>query len=211
MKKAILFIFILSSVIIGQNFDKQSLYFSGNFGLYKSGDNSAVRNLGSQRIGGGIGFGFRIVENLFFYSRAQYVAKSDFTGYYDNTYLETDLSLVSTIGTANASMSQFVLNSGLQYNIFLTKDLSVGFLGGVTYTMVDQEARSFSGVLLNRIANEWFYGYFGGATVEKRFKHSNLTVFAEGIYNYIDDQSIFFRDILSGMNFTIGGRYYLED
>jgi hypothetical protein len=167
--------------------------------------------LGSQRIGGGIGFGFRISGDLFFYARGQYIAKSDFTGYYDNSYLDTDLALVSNIGTANASMSQLVLNSGLQYNIFLAKDLSIGFLGGVTYTMVDQEARNFSGVLLNRIANEWFYGYFGGATIEKRFKHSNLTVFAEGIYNYIDDQSVFFRDILSGMNFTIGGRYYLDN
>lgn len=211
MKKVLIFLIVGSSFLFSQSYDKQSAYFSANFGLYKSGDNSDFRNLGSQRIGGGIGLGFRISGNLFFYARGQYVAKSNFTGYYDNTYLNTDLSLVSTIGTANASMSQLVLNSGLQYNIFLTRDLSVGFLGGVTYTMVDQEARSFSGVLLNRIANEWFYGYFGGATLEKRFKNSNLTVFAEGIYNYIDDQSVFFRDLLSGMNFTVGGRYYLAD
>ncbi len=211
MKKLILILLVGSSMIFAQDYEKQSVYFSANFGLYKSGDNSNFRNLGSQRLGGGIGFGFRIVGNLFFYTRGQYVAKSDFTGVYDNRYLDTDLSIVNNIGTANASMSQLVLNSGLQYNIFLAKDLSVGFLGGVTYTMVDQEARSFSGVLLNRIANEWFYGYFGGATLEKRFKRSNLTVFAEGIYNYINDQSVFFRDILSGMNFTIGGRYYLAN
>jgi hypothetical protein len=108
----------------------------------------------------------------------------------------------------NASMAQLVVNGGLQYNIFLSKDLSIGLLGGITYTLVDQEARLFSGELIQRIDYQSFYGYFGGASVEKSFKDSDLSLFAEAIYNYIDDNSVYFRNVFSGMNFTIGGRYY---
>jgi hypothetical protein len=108
----------------------------------------------------------------------------------------------------NASVGQLVVNGGLQYNIILSKELTIGLLGGITYTLVDQEARLFSGELIQRIDYQSFYGYFGGASVEKSFKNSDFSMFAEAIYNYIDDKSVYFRNVFSGMNFTIGGRYY---
>lgn len=212
MKKLIIiFLTISFSYINAQNspFNSKPFYISGNLGVYKSTENNAYRNMGSTRIGGGIGFGFNIVDNIMFYTRAQYISKSDFNGYYDINYLDSELKVVNSIGTANASVSQFIVNTGLQYNVFISADLTLGLLGGITYTLIDQEARSFSGALVQQIDNEWFYGYFGGASAEKHFKNSDFTLFAEVLYNYIDENSLYFREAFSGLNFTVGGRYYM--
>ena len=214
MKKILLFVLVFSFCrLYGQHTDK-SLYLSGNVGIYKSTGNTTYRNLGSSRIGGGIGLGFRLLDNVFFYSRAQYISKSDFSGYYDNSYIDPDLAVVHVVrpaGVASASVSQLIVNSGLQYNIYNSKEFIIGLLAGLTYTMIDQEARSSSGIIINKINNQGYYGYFGGANIEKYFRNSDVTLFAEVLYNYIDENSLYFRDAFSGMNFTIGGRYYLAD
>lgn len=212
MKKVVVLLITFSFIHLSAQsnyYDSKSLYFSGNLAIYKSTDNEAFRYGGSSRIGGGVGFGLRIADNVMLYTRAQIISKSDFNGYYDNRYLDTELKVVHTIGTANASVSQLIVNSGIQYNIFLTEEFTLGIIGGLTYTMIDQEARSLSGNILQHIDNEWFHGYFGGASIEKYFKDSDFTLFGEVLYNYIDENSLYFRDAFSGLNFTVGGRYYL--
>ncbi len=212
MKRVILFLLCLPFIQINaqqhEKFNK-SLYISGSLGIYKSTDNISQRNFGENRIGGGLGFGFRIIDNVMFYTRAQYLSKSNFHSYYNSYNLDTDLRVVNEIGTANASVSQLIVNTGLQYNLYLSKELALGILGGITYTMIDQKAKTLSGNIIRQINNEWFNGYFGGAIIEKSFKNSDLSLFAEAIYNYIDENSLYFRDAFSGMNFMIGGRYYL--
>ncbi|MBN1300091.1 MAG: hypothetical protein JW995_02660 [Melioribacteraceae bacterium] len=212
MKKILFLILIIPLIFsFGQNrFQQNSFYLSANFGLYKNTDGAGFDNLGSQRYGGGIGIGFRIYDRLSFYLKSVYVARSDFRGYFDNSYLDTEFRTITNIGLADASMNQLVVNGGLQYSILVYEDFVLGILGGLTYTMINQEAVIHSGQKIKLLENEWFYGYFGGLIIEKHLMKSNLSLFAEAVYNYIDDSSMYYRDIFSGTNFTIGGRYYFK-
>jgi hypothetical protein len=192
-----------------QDSDKKAAYFSANMSAYSSPQsNSPSRNEGGTRIGGGLGFGINLFHNVYLYGKATYVAKSNYIGIYDNNYYRTEVNISENLSMVNASMAQFVVNGGIQYNVILSKELTLGVLGGLTYTLVDQETRLFSGELVQRIDYQSFYGYFGGVSAEKSFKNSDFSMFAEAIYNYIDDKSAYFRNVFSGMNFTIGGRYY---
>lgn len=200
---------LLAISVSGQDAENRTAYFSANVSSYNSSQGyGSYRNEGQSRIGGGVGFGMKLINNLYFYGKATYIARSNFTGLYDNNYYRTQVNISENLSMVNASISQLVVNGGIQYNILVSKDLTIGLLGGITYTMVDQEARLFNGELIQRIDYQSFYGYFGGASLEKSFKNSDFTMFAEAIYNYIDDSSVYFRNVFSGMNFTIGGRYY---
>lgn len=212
--KQIILLFIASFLILAvsasaQNTNERTAYFSANLSAYSAPQSyGPSRNEGSSRIGGGIGFGMNLFHNVFLYGKASYVARSNFTGIYDNNSYKTEINISENLSMVNASMAQFIVNGGIQYNIQFSKELSAGILGGVTYSLVDQETRLFSGELVQKIDYQSFYGYFGGASVEKSFKDSEFSMFAEAIYNYIDDKSAYFRNLFSGMNFTIGGRYY---
>jgi len=200
---------LLAITTSAQDTDKKAAYFSANMSTYNSPQsNGPSRNEGGTRIGGGLGFGINLFHNVYFYGKATYVAKSNYTGIYDNNYYRTEVNISENLSMVNASMAQLVVNGGIQYNVILSKELTIGVLGGITYSLVDQEARLFSGELVQKIDYQSFYGYFGGASVEKSFKNSDFSMFAEAIYNYIDDKSAYFRNVFSGMNFTIGGRYY---
>ena len=212
MKQLILLIISVSMLAIttsGQDTDKRTAYFSANVSAYSSPQsNSPSRNDGQTRIGGGLGVGINLFHDVYFYGKATYIARSNFTGIYDNNSYKTEINISENLSMVNASMSQLVVNGGIQYNIKFSKELSIGVLGGITYSLVDQETRLFSGELVQKIDYQSFYGYFGGASVEKSFKDSEFSMFAEAIYNYIDDKSAYFRNVFSGMNFTVGGRYY---
>ncbi len=212
MMRLVLFLTLFSllcTTAAGQDRETRNAYFSANLSAYNSSQNYGTsRNEGQVRIGGGVGFGMKLIDNLFLYGKATYVARSNFNGLYDNNFYRTQINISENLSMVNASMAQLVVNGGIQYNIMVSKDLTIGLLGGITYTLVDQEARLFSGELIQKIDYQSFYGYFGGASLEKSFKKSDFSLFAEAIYNYIDDSSVYFRNVFSGMNFTIGGRYY---
>jgi hypothetical protein len=200
---------LLLSVTSAQDINQRTSYFSANLSAYSSAQSySPGRNENQTRIGGGIGFGINLIQNVFFYGKATYIASSNFTGLYDNNSYRTQVNISENLSMVNASIAQLVVNGGIQYNITLSNELTFGVLAGITYTLVDQEARLFNGELIQRIDYQSFYGYFGGASVEKSFKDSDFSLFAEAIYNHIDDSSVYFRNVFSGMNFTIGGRYY---
>jgi len=200
---------LLAVTASAQDTNKRTAYFSANVSSYNSPQSyGPSRNEGSSRIGGGIGVGIHLIENIYLYGKATYIGKSNFTGIYDNNYYKTEFNISENLSMVNASISQLVVNGGIQYNINLSKQLLIGVLGGITYSLVDQEARLYSGELVQKIDYQSFYGYFGGLSVEKSFKDSEFSMFAEAIYNYIDDKSAYFRNVFSGMNFTIGGRYY---
>ena len=213
MKQIILLLILTLSLLAfttsAQDTDKKTAYFSANVSSYSSPQSyGPSRNERQSRFGGGLGFGINLYHNVYFYGKATYIARSDFTGIYDNNHYKTEFNISENLSMVNASIAQLVVNGGIQYNIILSKELMIGVLGGITYSLVDQEARLFSGELVQRIDYQSFYGYFGGVSAEKSFKDSDFSMFAEAIYNYIDDNSVYFRNVFSGMNFTIGGRYY---
>lgn len=84
----------------------------------------------------------------------------------------------------NSSFSQLILNGGLLYNFLVTDDLVLGVNGGLTFMVVNQEARLRTGRVISSVENENIWGAFGGLIAEKTgmtatFQHSrklNITL-----------------------------------
>ncbi len=202
------FLLLASNLIDAQTY-KNSTYFSGHFGARSSSINSHGQESGLNA-SFGAGFGFPIYKNLSFYSKVTYFLNDDFSTFEDPQLLSSDFQLFNKTQLVNGSFSQLIMNAGLQYNISVSDGLNLGFNGGFTYSLINQDARYSNGQEISSISNEGVYGYFGGGYVEKRFDNDNFAVFAEAQYNYIDGSAIYFRDRFSGTNVTIGGRYYLS-
>jgi hypothetical protein len=102
-----------------------------------------------------------------------------------------------------------ILNGGLLYNFLVTPDLVLGINGGMTFMVVNQEARLRTGRVISSVDNENIWGAFGGIVAEKRWDDSNFSTFAEAQYNYAESDAVYRPGTLSAMNYTFGVRYYL--
>jgi hypothetical protein len=109
----------------------------------------------------------------------------------------------------NSSFSQLILNGGLLYNFLITEELVLGITGGLTFMVVNQEARLRTGRVISSVENENIWGAFGGIIAEKRWDESNFSTFVEAQYNYAESDAVYRPGALSAMNYTIGVRYYL--
>ncbi len=146
----------------------------------------------------------QLISNIQFYNKITYVLKSD----YDVKYFSSEFDVYNSVNDVNASFSQLIYNGGLQYKFNLNKNLNLGIIGGLTYTLVDHEARLLSGEIIQSIDNEGVFGYFGGANIEKKFEDENLSLYGEAIYNHSNKYVVHFNSPFTGMNYTIGFRYY---
>ena len=211
MKKiAVILVLILFVNISSQDKKFNSFFLSGNLGIHKNANTFNSGN-NSTNVAFGLGFGIPIVKNLVFYNKITYRAQSDFRGYEEVQFNTSQVSLSQELVLINASFSQLILNSGLQYNLKVTRDLRLGFNGGLTYSIIDHEANFQDGTIYQRLNNEGVYGYFIGGSIEKDFEESDLTAFAEVQYNNIEPTAIYYRNRFSGVNLTIGGRYYFTN
>jgi hypothetical protein len=207
----ILMMILLGISINAQDDRNRSSYFSGHIGAYSGNGTAYGRANGTQAFNIGAGFGLPLIGDLYLFSRFSYVSKSGYEGFFDNRYLDQSLQSVNELVRVNGTFSQLIMNGGLQYKLYLVEDISMGFAGGLTYAMVNHEARVVSGELIQQIDNSGVFGYFLGLTVEKEFERSDLSIFAEGIYNKAEKDMVYFRDAFSGMNFTVGMKYYFSN
>ncbi|MCL4278684.1 MAG: hypothetical protein KJZ60_03220, partial [Ignavibacteriaceae bacterium] len=111
----------------------------------------------------------------------------------------------------NSSFSQLILNGGLLYNFLVTDDLVLGVIGGLTFMVVNQEARLRPGRVISSVENENIWGAFGGLIAEKNWDDSNFSTFAEAQYNFAKSDAEYRSGNMSAMNYTFGVRYYLTD
>ena len=111
---------------------------------------------------------------------------------------------------ANSSFSQLLLNGGLLYNFYLSDEFTIGINGGVTFSILNQEAVLIGGQVISSVSNEAIWGYFGGIILEKGLEDSNASIFAEAQYNYAVSDAPYRASALNAMNFAFGARYYLS-
>ena len=201
-------LFLFSSINFAQS-KLNAPYIGLHFGA-SSNENAAYQKIqNSPEFVFGGNFGIPLYKNLSLYTRATYFVNNDFSG--NASYFDPSIQVYNQATGFIASFSQLVINFGLQYSIPLFEEVNLGFAGGLTYSLVDHEAKFTSGQLIQKLDNEGVFGYFGGANVEKRFSDSDFALYAEALYNYADKDVIYFRDKFSGMNFTFGGKYYFVD
>jgi hypothetical protein len=188
-----------------------SIFFGGMAGVATvnlSGNDG--QNPVSLAFGGSVGIPVPLIKNLFLYARTSYISQSNFQSFYNTSYLNSNLQLPEGFVEVNSSFSQLILNGGLLYNFLVTDDFVLGANGGLTFMVVNQEARLRTGRVISSVDNENIWGAFGGLVGEKRWDDSNFSTFAEAQYNYAQSDAEYRPGAFSAMNYTFGVRYYLS-
>jgi len=209
--KNFLFVVILIALAIpsyAQINDKA--FISGSMGAKVGGGaaDPTLRNSGTSVVLS-TSFGVPLFDRFMFYSRFTYQLKSGYTA--NENIAETGgLQTINRLTEVNGTFSQLIFNGGLQYNIYLAEDLTMGVNGGLTYALVNHKASLPNGTVLQKLDNEGIFGGFTGVSLEKTFEDSNVSLFGELQYNYAKKDVVYFRDKFSGANFTVGGRFYLN-
>ena len=160
-------------------------------------------------VGGSFGIPVPFVKNLFFYARTSYTSQSNFQSYYNTSYLNYSVQFSEEFVEVYSSFSQLVLNGGLLYNFLVTDEFVLGVNGGLTFMVVNQEAKLRTGTVISSVDNENIWGAFGGLIGEKRWDDSNFSTFLGVQYNYAESDAVYRPGSLSAMNYTFGVRYYL--
>ena len=187
---------------------KNSAFISGMVGAASMSSSGNERsNPVSFAFGGS--FGIPLTKNLFLYTRSSYTSKSNFQSYYNTSYLTGNFQLSDEFTEVNSSFSQLLFNSGLLYHIPLSEEFALGVNGGLTFMVVNQDARLKNGTVVSSIDNENIWGAFGGLIVEKGWKDSDVTTFVEAQYNYARSDALYRTKALNAMNYSFGVRYYL--
>ncbi len=205
-------VFIISisvTCISAQKLHRNSLFFGGLVGGAQI-NNSNPGSDGTVALSFGGSFGIPITTNLFIYTRASYSSKSNFQSFYNTDYLTSKFQLSDQFVEANSSFSQLLLNGGLLYNFYLSDEFTIGVNGGVTFSILNQEAVLIGGQVISSVNNEAIWGYFGGIILEKGLEDSNASIFAEAQYNYAVSDAPYRASALNAMNFAFGARYYLS-
>lgn len=209
MRKIILLTFLFSVALFSQSrFKNDSPFISGLVGAAKvnfSGNNGS--NPLSFAFGGS--FGIPIIKNLFLYTRTSYTSQSNFQSYYNATHLNNYLQTSNDFTEVNSSFSQLLINGGLLYNFILSKEFLLGINGGLSFMVVNQEAKLKTGTVISSVDNENIWGAFGGIILEKTWEDSDFSTFFEAQYNYAKSDAVYRTNALSTMNYTFGVRYYL--
>jgi hypothetical protein len=205
----LLLLFISTTIIAQVHLRNNSPFISGMAGASKvnlSGNDG--QNSFSFAFGGSFGIPVPLMKNLFLYVRTSYTSQSNFQSFYSTSYLNSTVQLSETFTEVNSSFSQLILNGGLLYNFILSDEFVLGVNGGLTFMVINQEARLRTGRVISSIDNERIWGAFGGLIAEKRWEDSNFATFAEAQYNYAESDAFYRPDALSTMNYTFGVRYY---
>ena len=160
-------------------------------------------------VGGSFGIPVPFIKNLFLYTRTSYTSQSNFQSFYNTSYLNYSVQFSDEFVEVNSSFSQLVINGGLLYNFLVTDELVLGVNGGLTFMVINQEAKLRTGTVISSVDNENIWGAFGGIIAEKRWDDSNFSMFLEAQYNYAESDAVYRPGSLSAMNYTFGVRYYL--
>jgi len=189
-----------------------SAFISGMAGAAKvnfSGNES--QNPLSFAFGGSFGVPVPLVKNLFIYARTSYTSQSNFQSIFNSSLFGNNFQISEGFAEVNSSFSQLILNGGLLYNFIVADDLVLGVNGGLTFMVINQEARLRTGRVISAIDNETIWGAFGGLIVEKRWDDSDFATIGEAQYNYAESDAFYRPGALSAMNYTFGVRYYFAD
>lgn len=215
MKKIIIVLFSLllfiAEAMNAQPYLKNNSPFLGGMAgaLTMNQSDSRAQSGLSFVFGGSIGIPVPFVKNLFLYARTSYSSYSNFQSFYNTAYLNNVVQLSDEFVEVNSSFSQLILNGGLLYNFIVTDEFVLGINGGLTFMVVNQEARLRTGRVISSVDNENIWGAFGGVIAEKRWDDSNFSTFVEAQYNYAESDAVYRPGALSAMNYTFGVRYYL--
>jgi hypothetical protein len=209
MRNIIFTVVLLSLALPAYAQMNEGAFISGSLGASVGGGsaNPYLKNSGTSVLLS-TSFGVPLFDRFMFYSRFTYQLESGYTA--NENISGTGITTINQLTEVNGTFSQLIFNGGLQYNIYLAEDITMGVNGGLTYALVNHKASLPNGTVLQKLDNEGIFGAFTGVSLEKSFEDSNVSLFGEAQYNYAKKDVVYFRDKFSGANFTVGGRFYLN-
>jgi hypothetical protein len=159
----------------------------------------------------GAGFGLPISTRAYLYGKATYFAKNGVPVIYTYNYQNGNLVSITETKDGTASFKEWIINAGIQYNMFLSDDFTFSINGGIVYALLSEERRSSSGAASLNISAVGVLGFFGGMALEKNFHGSPFSVYVEPQYNYSRRHIVGVLGDYGGLNLDLGIRYYFQD
>lgn len=206
----ILLLLVTSGIVTAQPaFETKSSYVSVNLGGYKASLGHKATNRYTASLTIGAGYGHALTPNTFIYSKFTYFTMPKFIAYIEQKSGSSSPNHIEDLQPVRASFTQYIFNLGPQYNFHLYKDFMFGIVGGAFYTLFNHGIDNLDGTPIQRVQNSGIMGLFAGINIEKNFREDDVKIFGELQYNYALKEITDYRRVFSGLNYTIGLRFYL--
>jgi hypothetical protein len=199
-------------VAVSQTAEPPSAFISANAGGFMSAKKDFDKAYHSP-LGFAFGgaFGLPVSAQTFLYGKVTYFSKTGVPLIYTLSLQNGILAGTTTPGSGTAIFRQWIMNFGGLENVNLTKELSLGINGGLTYSMFSEEYRPSGSSPGSTSTGRGLLGIFAGVDLEDRFADSPISVFAEAQYDYAWPFISFVIGDYGGLNLTAGIRYYFKD
>lgn len=212
-KYLILLIVIISSLTIyAQNEKIKSAYLSIHLGMFLTSIENFDKTYDSQ-LGFvyGLGVGLPLSSRSYLYGKATLFSKSGIPVIQTYNFVNGMPVLVSETREGTASYTQWIINGGFLYNLFLSKDWTIGLNGGITYSIVSEEQKNNSGMISSSVVGSLIFGFFIGGVLEKNFDKSPFSIFIEPQFNFMRIDVLTYVGNFGGLNLNLGVRYYFKE
>jgi hypothetical protein len=144
----------------------------------------------------GIGFGFPLSNAISTDVSVSYFEKK-------STYI------AGLNNNASALLKQLILNAGFQVHLLPNRIVGLSFLGGVNYSLIDEERKSQDGEFVYEIEDEGNFGVYGGANLELSLGRAPIAIFADAKYTYSWNPVLEYADTYREVKYTVGIKLYL--
>ncbi len=201
-KKVILFAIILftSNLGLAQRFTTNATYISVYAGDLAILSEKFLDSYGSKNeLAFGVGFGLPL--------------NNSYTLNISATYFGKNSNLAELSGSEqilNSSLEQIIFNTGLQIHLLPNRIIGLSLLGGMTYSIIDEEKEMQTGEIVSQINESGNFGLYIGANFEISFGRSPLALFGDVKYSYSWNPILEYEDTYREVRYTGGLKLYLS-
>lgn len=112
--------------------------------------------------------------------------------------------------SVNSSLEQIIFNTGLQIHLLPNRIIGLSLLGGMTYSIIDEEKKMLTDQVVSQIESSGNFGVYGGANFEISFGRSPLALFGDVKYSYSWNPILEYEDTYREVRYTGGLKLYLS-
>lgn len=201
-KKVILFaiIIVTSNLGLAQRLNTNVTYVSIYAGDLAILSENFLNSYGSKNeLAFGLGFGLPLSNSYTFNISATYFSKN------------SNLALLNELEQPlSSSLEQIIFNTGLQIHLLPNRTIGLSLLGGMTYSIINEEKKMASGQAVSQIEDSGNFGLYGGANFEVSFGRSPLALFGDVKYSYSWNPVLEYEDTYREVRYTGGLKLYLS-
>lgn len=201
-KKIILFAVIIftSNFGLAQRLITNTTYVSVYAGDLAILSENFLNSYGSKNeLAFGLGFGVPLSESYTLNLSATYFSKN-------SNFAE----LNEFAPPLNSSLKQIIFNTGLQIHLLPNRIIGLSLLGGMTYSIIDEEKKTQTDQVFSQISESGNFGLYGGANFEISFGRSPLALFGDVKYSYSWNPILEYEDTYREVRYTGGLKLYLS-